>query len=971
MDHFGAVTGATAEELKAVGDEAMEMGRTTVFSANEAAAAMVELGKAGFTATEILDGIGEAVVALAAAGDLPLTQATEVLANTLRTFNLEAKDAVYVADQLAGAANASTTEVSDLAVSLKYTGGVAAALGIPLHDVADALAILGNNGIKGSTAGTTLRRILLELNPATKRQTEALTELGIIQNDATISTERLAESEAKVVQANNAFSKAQEKVNALVKQYADSGAPATAAEAAKRTTELADANEELATAQDLAGRMAEAHKLSIKGQSNEFFNANGQAKSLGEIFQIVEDRTKHLNAAEKQRVLDIIFGSRAIAGAIILAREGADGFAEISAQIEKVSAAEVAAQRLDNLSGSLRRLKNILITEMVEAATPLLGALTGIVDWVTRAVTSFGNLPEGIRTVTLVALALFGGLAVLGGGFLILFSAVARGVRAFGELKAVFIGTNVAKRALDANVPILAGRLGVLTTVTKALLSPFKLLWSLLVTIVTAVAAFLGISVGWLVAIIAIIAIIVILLVKCKAFREFFIELGKTIWEFAQKVPGWLGDAAGAVGRFFANIGSTIAEAVTGAFGAVGRFFSSLPGIIGGALATAIGFVANFVVQFVQFWFSLPGIVLGFLAQIAAAIGNFLLELPAKLAYATGFMIGLWIRLWLTLLEKVAEFVALIVVAVVAFFVMLFNTAVEWGPKIYNAIVEFFQKLPGRIIGFLDMVWENFTAWADRMWDKAWQMGSDILSAVVEWFQKLPGRVAEWIDNTYDKVSLWVYNTVQKAREMGEQFIAGVIEWFQKLPGRVAEWIDSTYDRISLWVYNSIQKAQDMGRDFFNGVVDGIRGLPGMVGDILGKVIDAFLGLIRRGFQAAKDLAGALWNGFKDGLGINSPSYIERAMWAMTDNVQGSISDLKSQIGTIQGLALDLATPTSANFNSPEAWAALENQMRATTAQAGQIGAEAQTVFNNEFHTDADAEEISAQIMWDQLVRVR
>ena len=96
------------------------------------------------------------------------------------------------------------------------------------------------------------------------------------------------------------------------------------------------------------------------------------------IFQIVEDRTKHLNQAEKQRYLDTIFGSRAIAGAIILAREGAAGFAEISAQIEKVSAADVAAQRLDNLSGSLRRLKNILVTELVEAASLLLARRPGL-----------------------------------------------------------------------------------------------------------------------------------------------------------------------------------------------------------------------------------------------------------------------------------------------------------------------------------------------------------------------------------------------------------------------------------------------------------------------------------------------------------------------------------------------------------------------------------------------------------------
>lgn len=967
MDHFAAISGATADELAQVSEMAMEMGRTTVFSANEAAGAMVELGKAGFTTKEILGGIGEAVVALAAAADMPLVEATEVLANTMRTFNLEAKDAVYIADQLAGAANASTIEVKDLAVSLRYTGGVASALGIPLHEVADALAILGNNGIRGSTAGTTLRRILLELNPATKRQTEALMELGIIQENANVSTEQLAAAQEKFVTAQNAVSKAQERVNQLTKEYEAAGAPATAQEAAKRAQELAAANEDLADKQDLANRAAEAHKGALKGQSNEFFHANGQAKSLGEIFQIVEDRTKHLNSAEKQRYLDIIFGSRAIAGAIILAREGAAGFAEISAQIEKVSAAEVAAQRLDNLAGSLRRLKNILLTELVEAATPLLGTLQRIVERVTELVTSFGNLPEGVRTATLVLLGVFGAAAILGGGLLLLVSFIAKAVRAFFELKNIMVGTNVAKHALEKNVGVFSGVLSKLGVVVRLLLSPFKLLWSLFVSMITAVAAFLGVSVATVAIVLVLIALFVLLLVKCKPVRDFFINLGQTIWEFVQKIPGYFMGLVDTVVGFFSRLVTTIDNA----FLAVGRFFMSLPGIIGGALATALSFVANFVMRLIQFWFSLPGRAIEAFTMLLGIVVNFLAQLPERLAYATGFMIGLWIRMWLTFFEKVTEFTALIVAGIIGFFVMLFNTAVEWGPKIFFAIVDFFEQLPGRIVGFLDMVWENFTAWADRMWDRAWQFGSDVLAAITEWFQQLPGRIGDFLYDASINISNWAEEQWNRFWQFGSDVLSAIVEWFSQLPGRIAEFLGNIAQDISTWVSNSVSEARRMGTDFFNGVINGIQGLPGAIGGVLERVIQAFLGLIRRGYEAAKNLAGALWDGFKAGLGISSPSYIERAMWDMTDNVQDSIKDLKSQIGTIQKLALEIATPESANFNNPAAWAALENQIRAIVSQAGQIGQQAQNVFNNEFHTNADPEQISAQIMWDQLVRVR
>lgn len=967
IDHFGAVTGATKEELKQVGDLALEMGRTTVYSANEAAGAMVELGKAGFTTKEILAGIGPAVASLAAAGDLPLTRATEVLANTIRTFGLEAKDAVYVADQLAGAANASTTEVEDLAVSLRYTGGVAAALGIPLHEVADALAILGNNGIKGSTAGTTLRRILLELNPATKKQTEALMELGIIQENANFSAEQLAAAQEKVTDANNGVAAAQERVNSLTNEYARAGAPATAAEAAKRAQELTAAQEELADAQENAGRVSLAYENTTKGLSNAFFHANGEAKSLGEIFQIVEDRTKHLNAAEKQRTLDIIFGSRAIAGALILAREGAAGFEEISAQIEKVSAADVAAKRLDNLSGSLRRLKNILITEMVEAAGPLLGTLDSIVKFITEAVTSFGDLPAPIRQITLVGLALFGVMATLGGGLLLLVSFIARGVRAFGELRGVMVGTNVAKKALDTNVPILAGRMGILTRAIHLLLSPFKLLWGLLVSAATAVAAFLGVSVGVVVVIVAIVAILIILIVKVKAVREFFISLGEAIIGFFTRIPGYLETAQHAIGGFFAMLVDRGAAALS----AVGGFFASLPGIIGGAITAAISFLGNLAAGIGNFFMSLPGLILGYLGQILSAVGSFLAELPFMLAYATGYMIGLWLRMWLNLIQTVTEFTVMIVGAIITFFMLLFNTAVEWGPKIFQAVIEFFELLPGRVIGFLNMVWDGFYAWSVRMWNTAIETGTNVLNAIVEFFQQLPGRIAEFAAQAYTNFVQFANDTWDRAYEMGSNVLAAIVEWFQQLPGRIQDFLSNALQNVQNWASNVWNAALDAGRNAYNGISDGIAGIPGLVEGVLNRAIDAFLGVIGRAYNAAKRLASNLWNGFKDGLFGSPHTKIEYAMWDMVANVEKSIKDLKNQVGRIQSLGTDISNPVSVNFNSPAALESLRQQAQMLSAQAQGVAQQAGATFNNTFQTNADPQEISSEIMWQQLVRVR
>lgn len=183
LDFFGAVSGATQKQMAAVSQEALRLGRTTIYSANTIADSFVELGKAGVSAGQILDGIGQAVTNLGAAADIPLTSAVDIMLAAVHTFSLNAKDAVHVADLLAGAANASTLEVEDLGVSLKYAGGVAAGFKIPIDDVITSLSILGKAGIRGSTAGTSLRQIFIGLSGPTKNAVDALKDLGIVTKD--------------------------------------------------------------------------------------------------------------------------------------------------------------------------------------------------------------------------------------------------------------------------------------------------------------------------------------------------------------------------------------------------------------------------------------------------------------------------------------------------------------------------------------------------------------------------------------------------------------------------------------------------------------------------------------------------------------------------------------------------------------------------------------------------------------------
>lgn len=153
-----ATSGATAEQMNTLRNQAKELGRTTRWSASEAAEAQFEFAKAGFEANEIYNAT-PAILNTATAGQLSLAEATEITAGTLRMFKLNADQSKRVGDALAMTANSSTTDIRGLGESLKYAGLGATDFGMSLEQTLAVLGTLGNNKIDSSMAGTGLRSV--------------------------------------------------------------------------------------------------------------------------------------------------------------------------------------------------------------------------------------------------------------------------------------------------------------------------------------------------------------------------------------------------------------------------------------------------------------------------------------------------------------------------------------------------------------------------------------------------------------------------------------------------------------------------------------------------------------------------------------------------------------------------------------------------------------------------------------------
>lgn len=182
MDRVLAVSGATDKQFRSMTDQAKELGQQTSFSAREAADGMYELSTAGFKANEVMR-IIPGTLSLAAASGTDLASAAELQATALRGFGLQANQANRVADVLTTTVNRSAVEMTDLGDSLKYVAPVARATGQSMESMLAALGLMGNVGVKGAQAGTTLRTALVRLTAPTTKSAKALADLGITGNE--------------------------------------------------------------------------------------------------------------------------------------------------------------------------------------------------------------------------------------------------------------------------------------------------------------------------------------------------------------------------------------------------------------------------------------------------------------------------------------------------------------------------------------------------------------------------------------------------------------------------------------------------------------------------------------------------------------------------------------------------------------------------------------------------------------------
>ncbi|EIC4252787.1 phage tail tape measure protein, partial [Escherichia coli] len=170
-------------QFKALREQALKLGSETQFTASDAASGQSFLAMAGFTPQAIQAAL-PGVLNMALAGGVELGETADIGSNILTQFNLTADQMDRVGDTLTAAFTRTNTDLRALGETMKYTGPVAAKLGISLEEAAAMAGMLANNGLRGSDAGTAMRASLSRLASPPKAAADALKELGVSVADA-------------------------------------------------------------------------------------------------------------------------------------------------------------------------------------------------------------------------------------------------------------------------------------------------------------------------------------------------------------------------------------------------------------------------------------------------------------------------------------------------------------------------------------------------------------------------------------------------------------------------------------------------------------------------------------------------------------------------------------------------------------------------------------------------------------------
>lgn len=784
MAEVQAISGATGEDFTKLENLALEMGRTTIFSASEAAEGLKYMAMAGWETNDMLDAL-EGVMLLAAASGENLGTVSDIVTDAMTAFGLEASEAAHFADVLAQASNSSNTNVALLGESFKYVAPVAGALGFSIEDTAVALGLMANQGIKAGSAGTQLRRILANMIDPTDKQAAAMEDLNLeitnadgtmksldeIMVDLRAGFEGLTEEEQAFYAATIGGTQGMAGLLAIVN---------TSDEDFNRLTESIAGSD--GAAQEMADIMAETLGVQLKllqsaieAVAIEFGNILIPVISkVVDFLTNLADKIATLSDEEKEQIVRIAAIVAAIGpmltiigkvlttmgqltsgiGAIkgLGAAKGISGIVgalgTVAAPLAAIVAGIVAFKvAWDNNIGGLRDKVQEGIDYFVETVGPAFESIKeSIIRIVGQIKEAWDNDFGGIKTIVENVVSAIGTILE---NFIKTIADIIALIAALleGDFEAAWdIVKGIFERAIDGIKSILENLWNIIKQVASNLLTPLidavTTAWEWVVEKFTAIK-------DWIV----------------KTITELPGNIANAISNFIDTIVNWVSDTY-----------DKAVEGIQNMYNAVVEFFDDLPYKIGYALGNAIGEVINWIEEQ---WNAVQEAI----PKLIEAISTWFSELPGRL------------KAWFDeTIQRLGEWLT-----------ETYENTKQGINDWLESVSTWFSELPGRVKQWLDDTIQRIAEWISSTGEQAKEAGSQFLETVVEWIKQLPDKFKEW----FDAVIEFLKGLPSQLMDLGKNIMNGFFDGIKSIGEGIVGWFQGIADTIG---------------GFLRGIWDGITG---------------------------------------------------------------------------------------------------------------------------------------------------
>lgn len=404
-----------------------------------------------------------------------------------------------------------------------------------------------------------------------------------------------------------------------------------------------------------------------------------------------------------------------------------------------------------------------------------------------------------------------------------------------------------------------------------------------------------------------------------RGAQEAWAKIGPAIsglWKALQNFGNNVGRIATSIGNFLNGLTKAAIPWLVAAFQILWKIVGPIFRALGEVIGNVVGIIGNVLGNLINVIKDIVNLVVAlFTGQWQQAWHSFLDIVSSIVNIVVTVFKGLW--------DSIVSIVKGIVQGVIGFFTMLWDTLVGHSiiPDMVNAIISWFQQLPGRVISFISSLVTSAINWFSNLAINALVKIAELVNGVVNWFAGLPGKVLSFISSLVGSALNWFGNFAVQAALKAAQLVSGVVNWFASLPGKVISFIVSLVGSALTWFGNLEIKVIAKVISLINSAVTWFSGLPGKVmsaiSSLAGKLLSAGASWLTKTLAGINSTAGGVWSFFSGlpGRVISALGNLGGTLLsAGSDLIGGFIRGIVSKAGDIVGTIRDKVTSVIPGF---------------------------------------------------------